>query len=73
MLPTKPVLTFCDYIAFLISTDLKYFDSKQEKLLASVGVINGDFDKNGKFLSTKKTINVEDRYGKNYRITIEEI
>ena len=73
MLPTQPVSAYCDYIAWLISTELKMADTKQEKLLASVGAIQGHFSPSGKFLSTTKTIDIEDRFGKNYRIIIEEI
>jgi hypothetical protein len=36
-------------------------------------VVNYDLDKNGVFLSPKKTIRVEDIYGKVYQITVEEV
>jgi hypothetical protein len=32
-----------------------------------------DLSPEGSFQSTKKTIEVEDRYGKKYRITVEEV
>ena len=66
----KPYLAFCDYIASTISKELKAIDS--EKLLASVARPQLDLTESGSFRSTKKTIEVEDRYGKKYRITVEE-
>lgn len=67
----KPYIAYCDYIAKVISKELKANDS--EKLLSSVGSPKFDLDGNGAFRSTKKTIDVEDRYGKKYRITVEEV
>jgi hypothetical protein len=64
---------YCDYIAHTIQRDLKFQDSRDRELLSSVGVVNYDLDKNGVFLSTKKTIRVEDIYGKVYQITVEEV
>lgn len=66
-------LSYCDYIAHTIQRDLKFQDSRDQELLSSVGTVNYDLDKNGVFLSTKKTIRVEDIYGKVYRVTVEEI
>jgi hypothetical protein len=42
-------------------------------MLSSVGMIKSDNDPSGSFASTKKTIMVEDRNGKQYKITIEEV
>ena len=64
---------YCDYIAHTIQRDLKFQDSRDRELLSSVGVVNYDLDKNGVFLSTKKTIRVEDIYGKVYQVTVEEV
>jgi hypothetical protein len=64
---------YCDYIAHTIQRDLKFQDSRDRELLSSVGVVNYDLDKNGSFVSTKKTIRVEDIYGKVYQITVEEV
>jgi len=64
---------YCDYIAHLIQRDLKFQDARDREMLSSVGVVKYDLDKNGVFLSTKKTIRVEDIYGKVYQITVEEV
>jgi hypothetical protein len=42
-------------------------------MLSSVGRTQIDLDENGVFKSTKKTIRVEDVYGKVYQVTIEEV
>jgi len=73
VLPEKPITAYCDYIAWLISTELKAADTKLEKLLASVGKIHSHFGPTGQFLSTTKTIDIEDRFGKSYRIIIKEL
>lgn len=64
---------YCDYIAHTIQRDLKFQDARDQNMLSSVGVVNYDLDKNGSFVSTKKTIRVEDIYGKVYQITVEEV
>lgn len=74
MLSTKPVrLAYCDYIAHLISSELKTLDTAGQRLLASVGRVQFDLGFHDEFISTTKTIDVEDRYGKQYRITIQEL
>lgn len=74
MLFTKPVrLAYCDYIAHLISSELKTLDTAGQRLLASVGRVQFDLGFHDEFISTTKTIDVEDRYGKQYRITIQEL
>jgi oligoendopeptidase F len=70
---TKSLMSYCDYIAHLIQSTLKIEDTNEEKLLASVGRTKMDLSESGSFMSTKKTIDVEDRFGKKYRITVEEI
>jgi hypothetical protein len=64
---------YCDYIANLIQPAIKFQDSRENNLIASVGKIQIDLDKNGVFQSTKKTIRVEDVFGKVYQVTIEEV
>jgi hypothetical protein len=66
-------LVWCDYIAHLIKSNLKYEDSKDQNYLSSVGNAKLDLDENGFMLSSKKTILVEDRNGKPYKITVEEV
>jgi len=63
-------LVYCDYIAHLISKELKANDS--ERLLSSVSKPRADLTPQGAMRSTKRTIDVEDRFGKKYRITITE-
>ena len=67
----ESLMAYCDYIASLIQGNLKANDT--EKLLSSVGRTQFDLSPTGSFVSTKKTIEVEDRNGKKYRITVEEI
>jgi hypothetical protein len=71
-LEPKIKLAYCDYIANLVSTNLKAEDVKDKSLLASVGRMKYDLDANGAFRSTTKTVMVEDRNGKQYIITVEE-
>lgn len=66
-----PSIAYCDYIAHLIATELKALDS--ERLLSSVGRVQYDLGLEGEFSSTMKTIDIEDRFGKQYRITIQEL
>ena len=67
----KSYLVYCDYIANTIVNNLKTNDT--ERLLASVSKPQYDMTASGSFASTKKTINVEDRSGTRYRITVEEV
>ena len=69
--PAFARLAYCDYIAHIISKELKANDT--ERLLSSVSRPKYDLTESGGFKSTKKTIEVSDRFGKNYRITVEEI
>ena len=71
--PAFARLAYCDYIAHLISKNLKAVDTTSEKLLSSVSRPQYDVGEDGSFRSTKKTVNVEDRFGKKYRITVEEV
>jgi len=67
----KSYLVYCDYIASVISKELKVNDT--ERLLASVSRPKYDLTESGGFASTKKVIEVEDRNGTKYRITVEEV
>jgi hypothetical protein len=66
----KSYVAYCDYIAHNIVGNLKANDT--EKMLASVSRPQYDLTETGGFASTKKTIMVEDRFGKKYRVTVEE-
>ena len=68
--PAFPECAYCDYIAATVAGNLKAND--MEKLLSSVSRPQQDLSPTGSFRSTKKTIDVEDRNGKKYRITVEE-
>ena len=67
----KSYLVYCDYIAHLIVGNLKANDT--ERLLSSVSRPKYDVTESGSFASTKKTIEVEDRFGTKYRVTVEEV
>jgi len=70
MTPTTPA--YCDYVAALIATGLKALDTEENKLLSSVGRPRFDLHPDGYLQSTSKRIEVEDRFGRRYRITVEE-
>lgn len=65
------LLAYCDYIAQAIADNLKANDT--ERLLSSVSRPKYDLTPEGGFASTKKTVMVEDRFGKKYRVTVEEV
>ena len=67
------MLAYCDYFAKVINESLKKDSAVSGSFVDSVGKVNWDLGKNGEFLSTKKTMTVVDRNGKNYRVVIEEI
>lgn len=67
----KSYVVYCDYIAHTIVNNLKANDTA--RLLSSVGRIQYDLTESGAFASTKKTIDVEDRNGRKYRVTVEEV
>jgi hypothetical protein len=67
----KSYVVYCDYIAHTIVNNLKANDT--ERLLASVSKPQYDLTESGGFASTKKTIEVEDRFGTKYRVTVEEV
>ena len=67
----KSYVVYCDYIAHTIVNNLKANDT--ERLLSSVSRPQYDLTESGAFASTKKTIEVEDRNGRKYRVTVEEM
>ena len=69
--PAFPQIAYCDYIAAMIADNLKANDA--ERLLAGVSRPQSDLAADGSFLSTAKKVVVADRYGKTYRITVEEV
>ena len=65
------MLAYCDFIADTIKK--AFTNDKPENLIAKVGPIKMDLHPiDGYFLSTKKTMMVEDINGKMYKITVEE-
>ena len=63
-------MVYCDYIAHRIQEGLR---NDTEKLLDRSFPTKYDLDPDGGWLkSTRKEIRVTDRYGKSYRITVEE-
>lgn len=64
-------LVYCDYIATLIHQTLLNRDT--EALIDQVGKIQFDLGPFGEFCSTTKTIDVLDMFGKQYRITVQEL
>ena len=67
----KSYVAYCDYIAHNIVNNLKANDT--ERLLSSVSRPKYDLTPEGGFASTKKTIEVEDRNGRKYIVTVEEV
>lgn len=70
---TQPRIAYCDYIATLINKNLMVLDHHGNRLLDEVGKIQYDLGPFDEFQSTNKTIDVIDIYGKQYRITIQEL
>ena len=64
-------LAYCDYIATLIHQTLVNKDTEQ--LIDQVGMVQFDLGEFGEFCSTTKTIDVLDMFGKQYRITVQEL
>ena len=68
------MLAYCDYIA-QATRDALYDDMRNNPstLIGDVMRVKMDLDPvEGYFVSTKKTINIFDKNGKEYKITIEE-
>jgi len=67
------MIAYCDYMAKVINESLKKDAHVYGTFVDSVGKINWDLGENGEFLSTKKTMTVVDRNGKNYIVTVQEM
>jgi len=66
------MLAYCDFIADSIKK--AFTNDKPDNLVANVGEIKMDLHPiDGYFLSTKKTITMEDINGKMYKVTVEEL
>lgn len=65
----KNRFVFCDYIALLIHENLLSIDKEQN--LDSISKVQKDFAFYE--FETLRTIDVEDKNGKQYRITIQEL
>lgn len=65
------MLAYCDYIAHVISRS--FLNDKIENMIESVERTQWDLHPTGGYMvSTKKTIAMVDKFGKRYKITIEE-
>lgn len=61
-------MQFCDYIANMIREAALTND-----MLTKIGPVGYDLDKYGAMKSTAKTIEVTDRNGQTYKITVEAV
>ena len=72
------MIAYCDYIASFIQEaiqkEIKEDSTRHVRhFLRAIGNIQWDFGEDGRFESTKKTLEVVDFNGKEYRITVEEL
>jgi hypothetical protein len=67
---TSAISVFCDYIAFRIRKGLNVIDP--EGIIKWVGHVEYDLDDQGAYAGPKKTLIVEDKNGKKYKVTVEE-
>lgn len=68
------MLAYCDYISDVIRKGLVGDTASVQSLIKDVGQVKMDLDPDeGYFVSTKKTINVVDKNGKSYVVTVEEV
>lgn len=63
------MIAYCDYIAHRVQEGLR---DDTESLLGKVFPTKMDLSSEGYFVSPTKTIYLTDRFGKEYKITIEE-
>ena len=63
-------LAYCDKITDVVRKALLKYDP--DNIIGLIQPIQWDLDKNGAFMSTKKTIEMCDMNGKEYVITIAE-
>jgi hypothetical protein len=67
-------LCYADYIAEEIRAHLDLAKYDTEPMVRDVGKVKSDLHPVGHYLvSTKKTLEVGDRNGRRYRVTVEEI
>jgi len=64
------MLAYCDYISAITTLGLKNLDA--EAKIKTIGYPEMDLHADGYMVSTKRTIMVQDKNGKSYRITVEE-
>lgn len=70
------MLAYCDYIADRIkrALDIDVRENRIYTKVAKVGAIKMDLHpEEGYFVSTKKTIEIIDINGKQYKVTVEEV
>ena len=69
------MIAYCDFIADRIRKGLvnTLNDSLEPVRLKEIGKVEWDLDKDGSFKSSKKTMYLWDAYGKEYRVTVEEV
>lgn len=69
------MIAYCDFLADRIRKGLINVmnDALQPVRLKDIGKVEYDVNTKGQFLSTKKTMYVWDAYGKEYRVTVEEV
>ena len=69
------MIAYCDFLADRIRKGLinTMNDSLEPVRLKDIGKVNFDLGPKGEFRSTKKTLFIWDAYGKEYRVTVEEV
>jgi predicted cupin superfamily sugar epimerase len=68
------MLAYCDYIAALIQEKMTWDIDSHDTVIKDVSHVQMDLHpEEGYFMTTKKTIIVEDKGGKMYRVTVEEV
>lgn len=69
------MIAYCDFIADRIRKGLinTMNDSLEPIRLKDIGKVEYDLGPKGEFNSTKKTMYLWDAYGKEYRVTVEEV
>lgn len=66
------MLAYCDYIADEIN--VLFWSQQSEAIITKVGNVEYDLHpEQGWMMSTKKTLELTDKNGKMYRVTVEEI
>lgn len=68
------MLEYCDYIADKIKLSLREDSYREASLLRYIDKVNWDLHPEGGYMvSTKKTIKMQDKFGKWYKVTVESI